>query len=75
MLLSPPSLIKHPLLRLLSLSRVLNGTESGEGLLNKAVWVVGCDMTTPVVVMDLVLGSSAGADSAPTCENMEDAGM
>jgi hypothetical protein len=61
-----PSIIKHLLLRLLSLYRVLNGTESDEGLGSEAVRVVSGDMPTPVVAADLLLGNSAsaGADSA-----------
>jgi hypothetical protein len=64
MLLNLPSLIKHLILLLLSLSRVLDGTESGEDFVSEAVWVVGGDTAAPVVVMNLLLGSGAGADSA-----------
>jgi hypothetical protein len=67
MLLIPPSISKHLLLLLLSLSRVIDGTESGEDLVSEAMWVVGGDTATPVTVMNLLLGSSAGADSTPMC--------
>jgi hypothetical protein len=60
-------MIKHLLLRLLSLSRVLDGTESGEGPVREAVWVVGGNTKAPVIAVDLLLGSSAGADTASVC--------
>jgi hypothetical protein len=58
MLLSPPSLIKHHPLLFLSLSRVLDGTESDEGLVSEAVRVVGGDAAAPVAGMGLLLGSN-----------------
>jgi hypothetical protein len=60
-------MIKQLLLLLLSLSRILNGTESDEDLVSEAVRVVGGDTATPVVAVDLLLRSSAGAYSAPVC--------
>jgi hypothetical protein len=51
MLLIPPPPIKNLLLLLLSLSRVLDGTESGDNILFKSVRVVGGDTVTPVVGM------------------------
>jgi hypothetical protein len=57
MLLTPPSPIKQLLLLLLSLSRVLNSTESSEDLVSEAVWVVVGDTVAPVTVVDNLLGS------------------
>jgi hypothetical protein len=54
-LLTFPSISKELLLLLLSLSRVFDGTESGEDLTSKAVRVVGGDAATPVVAADLLL--------------------
>jgi hypothetical protein len=70
-------MIKHLLRLFLLLSRVLDSTESGEDLVREAVRVVGGDTATPVVVMDLMLGSRAsiGADSAPVGGKMEEKGV
>jgi hypothetical protein len=46
-------MIKQLLLLLLSLSRVLNCTESGEDFVSESVWIVGGDAATPVVAVDL----------------------
>jgi hypothetical protein len=65
MLIIPPSLVKDLLLLLLSLSRVLDGTEFDEDLVSKAVRVVGGGTAAPMTVVNLPLGSrgSTGADS------------
>jgi hypothetical protein len=39
-----------PLLLLHPLSRILDGTQSREGLITEAVWVVGYDLTTVVSI-------------------------
>ena len=65
MLLNLPSLIKHLLLFLLSLSRVLDGTESGEDFVSEAVRVVGGGTAAPVVRVKWQQGSTdTGTDSA-----------
>jgi hypothetical protein len=68
MLLIPPSLSKYPLLLLISLSRVLDSTDSGEGLVSEAVWVVVGDTAAPVVGCDLLLGSTAAAADSASIE-------
>jgi hypothetical protein len=41
--------------------------ESDEGLGSEAVRVVGGDTVAPMSGVNMLLGSSAGADSAPVC--------
>jgi hypothetical protein len=70
--------MKRSLFRLLSLYRVLDGTESDEDLVSEAVWVVKGDTATPVVVANMLLGSSAGADPAPArgkCKIADEIGL
>jgi hypothetical protein len=43
--------LQHLLFLLLTLSRVFNGTESGEGILPEAVWVSDGDAVDVVVVV------------------------
>jgi hypothetical protein len=56
---------KHLLLLLLPLSRILDGTESGENLVSEAVRVVVGDTVAPVAGMDLLLeGRSREVDAS-----------